>query len=365
MITVNSYVPILRWKQSEKIALLHLSEEAHNTITPLIELVMPAPKMDKDQTVIIQDSRSVLMEKLPMMAKDILKYWGRDAILIDAHLIDVDLREKVLREVLHSAGLLGMKAIPIVASGKFNSSNSLRDIAVTFAKRSGNGVCFRINRGDLKNPLLHTSLQNFLTKNQLDSRSSDMLVDFEIIDDADEPELIVKDLASVPFLNEWRSFVMSGGAHPKDLSLLKKHEHHQLGRKDWLLWRGLIARSDLVRRPIFSDYTIQHPVYNGKHIPGMNISASIRYASEDTWEILRGEGLRNEGGAGYSQYPVLAQLLVEQPFYKGSSYSYGDGYIGDRASATNKNTGNPGTWLKAGISHHLTLTANQIASVLA
>jgi mannose-6-phosphate isomerase-like protein (cupin superfamily) len=42
----------------------------------------------------------------------------------------------------------------------------------------------------------------------------------------------------------------------------------------------------------------------------MNISASIRYTTDDYWVIMRGEGLRNKGGAGYDQYPANAELLM-------------------------------------------------------
>ena len=58
----------------------------------------------------------------------------------------------------------------------------------------------------------------------------------------------------------------------------------------------------------------------------------------------------------------MAQLIIGQNYFKGADYSDGDKYIAERAADTTK-TGNPTTWLKAGLNHHLTLTAKQIATL--
>ena len=99
-------------------------------------------------------------------------------------------------------------------------------------------------------------------------------------------------------------------------------------------------------------------------VPGANTSASIRYTNDQKWEIMRGEGLRNQKGAGHKQYPAHAQLMIKESFFKGADYSFGDAYIAERASPDNENSGSPTTWITAGINHHLTLVARQISKLI-
>lgn len=111
--------------------------------------------------------------------------------------------------------------------------------------------------------------------------------------------------------------------------------------------------------PVYGDYTIQCPTYS-EAPQYANTSASVRYTYENYWVIMRGEGLRNPGGPGYSQYPANAQLLCEREEFCGSTFSSGDRYINDRALNPAK-TGNASTWLQAGINHHITFVVRQIA----
>lgn len=79
---------------------------------------------------------------------------------------------------------------------------------------------------------------------------------------------------------------------------------------------------------------------------------------------MRGEGLRNEDGPGYAQYPANAELLLGRVEYAGADFSYGDQYIEERASHPEK-PGSPVTWLRAGINHHMTFVVSQISSLFA
>ena len=140
---------------------------------------------------------------------------------------------------------------------------------------------------------------------------------------------------------------------------MEKNSQHDLPRYDWLAWEECAAKGE-GRIPTFGDYTIQHPRFEeneGKH---RNFSASIRYASERTWVVMRGEGVHNENGPGYNQYPGQALLLSERSEFRGESFSFGDWYI-KQMSREMKKTGGPQQWLAAGINHHMTLTVWQLA----
>ena len=94
----------------------------------------------------------------------------------------------------------------------------------------------------------------------------------------------------------------------------------------------------------------------------MNVSASIRYTTDDHWLVMRGEGLLNEDGDGHAQYPANAQLLMQRPEFRGSDFSFGDNYIYERPKNRDK-PGTPRSWVTAGVNHHLTFVVRQIANL--
>lgn len=91
----------------------------------------------------------------------------------------------------------------------------------------------------------------------------------------------------------------------------------------------------------------------------MNVSASIRYTTDDHWLVMRGEGLLNKDGAGHAQYPANAQMLMERPEFCGRDFSFGDNYIYERPVKIDQ-PGIPRNWVTVGVNHHLTFVVRQI-----
>jgi len=365
MVTIKNYIPVLRWKKAERDALAGLDVKIRENITPLFELIMPAPKRDKgDYNKILSDSKAVLQNNLPSTVEELNKCCPIDSsAFVDVHLIDGELRATTLKQILddalasaHATLIPVTHIIPVVST---DADMATRKVAINYASSSNNGLCIRIDRYNLDDENLAQVISDFVAQNELDISKTDLLIDLGVVSESDDAKSVSAQLAKLPSLNNWRTVILSGGAFPRDLSEFEKHSHNQVIRHDWRVWNAL-RNTDLPRKPLYSDYVIQHPIFYGQ-IPGTNTSASVRYADEKQWEISRGEGLRNKNGAGHQQYPALAQLIVGQNYFKGADYSAGDKYIAERATDSTK-TGNPTTWLKAGLNHHLTLTTKQIAT---
>ncbi len=361
------YVPILRWRAAEKGALQELESKDKTILTPLIELTMPQPKEEGKKTPaeLLQESISTLLKDAPKIAPQLLKYWGRERFFLDVQLVDGSVRAKILNRILNDGKQLDVLMAPIVTVIPvigFASDAQTTQIAVNIAKETGNGLCLRITESNF-NKTLASDLEAIISKNGLDVKSVDLVVDFKIVDEQTSPDLLCRKISLIPHIEEWRTFTVASGAFPPDLSQFEKHNQYEILRLDWALWHRLL--NNLKRRPSFADYTIQHPIYLPRS-SASNPSASIRYSLEDHWVVVKGEGLRNPKGAGFRQYPALAQILVNQKnIFKGESFSFGDSYIAEKGKDINtKNTGNPTTWLEAGINHHLTLAARQVASAL-
>lgn len=341
-----------------------LYPEVRSNITPLFEFILPPPTTDKkDYKKILEDSKSKFLRYLPNITQGIVKHWGTEPAFVDVHLLDGDIRAYAFEQILSSANRMDIFSIPvtyIIPVTSTQADMATRNIAIKFAKVNNRGLCIRVDESHL-NSDLSKEIENFININKLDVKTTDILVDLKIVDEKVTTRTVLDKLAHIPYVEKWRSLILTGGSFPRNLSDLIKHEHYLIDRFDWRLWRGVIEDKTLNRYPYFSDYTIQHPIFYG-HILGANTSASIRYTNDEAWEVLRGEGLRNKKGAGYKQYPALAKLLVEQSFFKGAKYSFGDAYIAERAQAK-ENPGNPQTWLTAGINHHITLVVDQIANL--
>ena len=366
MVTIKNYIPVLRWKKAERDALAGLDTKTRESITPLFELIMPAPKRDKgDYNKILSDSKAVLQDNvLPSTINELNKCCPMDSTaFVDVHLIDGELRATTLKQILDGSASAQATLIPvthIIPVVSTDADMATRSVAVEYATSSDNGLCIRIDRYNLDDDNLAQVITDFVVRNKLDISKTDLLIDLGIVSESDDASGVSAQLAKLPSIGNWRTLILSGGAFPRDLSEFEKHSHNQVVRHDWRVWNTL-RNASLSRVPYYSDYAIQHPIFYGQ-IPGTNTSASVRYADEQQWEISRGEGLRNKDGAGHQQYPALAQLIIGQNYFKGADYSAGDKYIAERAVDSTK-TGNPTTWLKAGLNHHLTLTARQLATV--
>ena len=361
------YIPILRWKAAEKVALQRLKAEYKPFITPLIEFTMPEPKLQKVKRTpieLLQESINIFMNIATDIPSQILKYWGCDTIFIDFQLIDSSIRAQALDITLtlgYQMNIFIVPVITIIPVVGFESDKKTRQVAIKFATKTNNGLCFRITESNFSETSFSKDVESFINTNSLDPKNIDLLVDFKVIGNETKSELLSNKIAAIPYLKKWRTFTIAGGAFPKDLSQFKKYNQYNVPRMDWITWQQLIK--SLERAPSFADYAIQYPIYMPP-ISGSNPSASIRYTVEEYWLVLRGEGLRNPKGHGFNQYPAQAKLLFDQKVFKGADFSFGDEYIAQKAANMNtKSPGNPKTWLEAGLNHHMTLVAYQLACI--
>ncbi len=370
MTPIKSYVPILRWRPAEMLAFERLFPQDLERVTPFIEFIMPPPKTDKDdRRKIVEDSKDKFLRQLPDVGKRLAKYCGKNAMFLDVHLLDGDIRASAFESILSSANMVDLFSIPVVhiipVVGT-DADMATRDVAVKYAKVGDRGLCIRIDNSHFKDEDMAKHIGEFIKNHALDIKKVDILVDLQIVDKTITAESVIEKISRIPDVDNYRSLILSGGAFPKDLSELQKFETHQIDRTDWKLWQEIISSGKLKRNPTFSDYTIQHPIFYG-YVPGANTSASVRYTNDERWEILRGEALNyvkknGEKGPGYKQYLAHAREIIKQAFYKKADFSYGDAEINRIADPKNEKTGNPQMWLNIGINHHLTLVARQTSS---
>jgi hypothetical protein len=347
------YVPILRWKGGERGALKELRAADRQLITPILEYSRPGEVQSREDD---DEGAYSLVEKLKA---DVLRSWGYSAAFFDALWLHATLPSvqrsaeviRFFREIADSGGRL----IPVTGFHRGTPFQTLT--ARLLEKKCSSSVCLRLVRQDIDRPKLAHEIDALLELLGVGPSSVDLVVDLQFIDSSG---FTLSPMCSrLPRLTEWRTFAVVAGAFPKDLTGFGKGIH-RFPRYDWRTWKGEVGLP-LARKPAFGDYATLHPVL-ARYVPGMNTSASIRYTLDEEWLVMRGEGLRNEGGPGHKQYHGQAQLLTSRKEYSGRDFSYGDAYIYE-VGKKKEQTGTPTTWIRAGVNHHLTLVARQIASL--
>lgn len=365
MFKSNHYIPILRWKAAEREALEQIQSDSRRFITPLIELVMPQPKaQEKSPAEQLDESIASFQASKDKIITDILKCWGQDPVFIDLHLIDGSIRASALADILAAGKKLDIFMIPvinIVPVIDFDSDVKTREVAIAFGKEHKHGICLRLSRSDLGRDSLGESMEALVTASGLRKAEIDLIVDLKL--NNEDPATLVGFINKIPDLKAWRTFTLASGAFPPDLTQFTTPDLYRIPRADWQSWEQI--KLSLKREPSFGDYTIQHPVYRDP-VRGANPSASIRYATNGEWVIMRGMGLRSAKSNGHAQYPANANLLINTSEFKsfGEDFSYGDAYIAKIGKdVNNKETGNPKTWLRAGINHHMSCVTAQISAL--
>jgi hypothetical protein len=361
MFDLRHYVPILKWKRAEQGALKALREDQKKYITPLIQFVMPKSKPGKT----IEDVITKFEQQLLQLPKKIIEAWGINPVFIDVSLLyTTSLKAESIKSILMTGYKLGGFFIPVIY---LNDDQKIKDIACSLAKKTKSGICLRLISPDFSDlTKLNRDIDNLISSNTLMVKDIDLLVDIKEIEDNNGNKYIKYFELSqgISNLTKWRTFIFASGSFPKNLSQCKIDEENLIPRIDWKSWKEKINSKKIKRKPSFADYTIQYPIYE-EVSQIFHPTSSIKYTLKDDWLIMKGQRQK------FEHYLAHAALLVEDKRYYGENFSDGDKYIAEKANhfavyrekPSIKGTGSTETWLRAGINHHLVLTAHQIANL--
>ncbi|MEK8212582.1 beta family protein [Paenibacillus sp. FSL L8-0463] len=357
MLDKRHYVPILKWKQGEQTALNLLPKFIKESITPLIELPPIEWNYEKEQP------KKTIDKHLNGIGDSIDKHWGKQqAFFIDLLYIKENDRlqngEHPLQFVLGDLRQKKVVGIPITSVE--------RDVAfqteIIEANRIDNlGVGIRVREEDFGD--LKTKIDHLLAILNIAKCSIDLIVDFEYIDPNTNirTTLFLKEfLNNIPYLNDWRNIIFCATSFPKDLSEVQRDSIEVIPRSEWIIWKDLIKTENIIRKPVFGDYTIANPSPFEADPRVIKIPASIRYTGDDQFVVFKGKNLRK---FGYEQYYDLAAQLVDHEEYKGPTFSAGDQYAYVVASKSDK-PGSPTTWRRAGTNHHIVQVATELSNLL-
>lgn len=342
MFNSTHYVPLLRWKRGEYVALRELYDQDRRLITPLVGFLPGTwPGTDK-------------------FCREVDRSWGRVPLLVDFESSTASSRVD-LTDLLERASSQDLQLIPVTG---LDRSESYQQAVRAGAAVTGK-VCLRLEPKQLEREGLTDRLATLVRHLSVNRGQVYLVIDFGYLPANDRrfPNDAARFMSKFPNWSEWGSIALVGGAFPLNLTEFSPGQHLH-PRRDWIAWKQFVSQlADDARWPAYGDYGTLHPVFSPPP-RWANFSASIRYTSDDDWVVMRGEGVFSPDSAGFEQWPANAMLLCERGEFCGGDFSYGDSYIAEIAR-NQEPTGNAETWLRAGLNHHLTFAARQVASFVA
>jgi hypothetical protein len=221
------------------------------------------------------------------------------------------------------------------------------------------GVVLRLDVEEILDDAIDTSASIRATLDALGLFPSqvDVVVDAGLLEGAHKVQAAVAEqcVRALPDLADWRTVVIAFSGFPSPLSeVVPVSTVRAVPRTDAAAFAT--ARRRLTDRAIvFGDYTLGTPGYDS--VPFTPIP-NIRYASGAEWVIHR--AAQRKGPA--DQFRALATALVAAPYFAGAAFSPGDRQIADVASRAS-GPGNPTTHLRAGISRHVHVVLERLATL--
>lgn len=336
------YIPILKAKQSECIALGHLKTKIKPLIMPLFEL-QPRENDRLLSRTIGQIERN-WEKRLPLLLdldKEYLSESPSEAI------------QNLLKTFRHAYSE-GYRFVPVTGVNRGTAYQT----ALSSIFNPDLGICFRLVNEDLLEPSeLNNKLESLKSYFKVDLKLVDLLLDFGTF--LPSQSGIIATLAEViinniEHINNFHRLILSATAFPANLQGTPQSVN-TIPREEWRIWTALKRNTKLKRLPLFSDYTIVYPVFPELDFRFVKIAPKIKYATRNKWLFIRGEK------GNWPGFRDVCQLLIQQPQYSGASFSWGDEYINECANSV-EDTGNPQRWVTIGINHHLTLVARQCSN---
>jgi hypothetical protein len=350
MPTKWKYMPILKWKQGERISLKNLAAGQWDGVVPLIELL---------PIVAIPDA-SGLRAALPAYLNKV----GRElAASIDANVpLVIDIRY-VAPAYAHQTRLLRVicmslrattkhRVVPVLTQAMLQETPSEVDKLSAFEEHLIRVV------SPITNVDAISEIVKLCAAAKLQRKGLHILVDqFSIVGEAAP----AKWKAAQPYLDAaiatgCASTTLAGGSFPINLIGIKQGVH-DLTRVEWQIWR--VLRKDAAYSEVrYADYTVSNPALSPDLDPQqVNPSVAIRYAADGFWRLFKAGGFK-KGVPG--QYKNLSKLLLSDVVFSGAAFSYGDKQYEKAATDPKAGNGNPSSWRRDATNHHIVLTASSL-----
>ncbi|WP_373413728.1 hypothetical protein [Ensifer aridi] len=222
------YVPILRWKRGERVALQRLTAQARARTMPLVLL-------GSEQFKVKAATKAHAAVPAPQVfVRDVLSDWGKGTFFLDASSLPTQgTQAHPVATIAAVARAANASMIPVVHLGASHAYVS----AVTAIKNiDGRGVCLRIDMQEL------FSVAHWLPKWPFPIGETDLIVDFgeNVASAAALGTALDAAFKGLNAHSKWRSITVAGTSMPANFTGYTAGQHH-ITRIEAQLWSRLSA----------------------------------------------------------------------------------------------------------------------------
>ncbi len=333
------YVPVLKWRKGEKLALRNLPDRLQKLIIPLIELVNDEGDNPED------------------LPNDISKFWHRTAYL------DVRHRPKSFARRALDNIVSNNQDIDIIPVVSLNSQQIIMEGIKNVVGAYNNGFALRIIiKQDLDFSLFIEEVKLKLKYFAIAKNKVDLIVDFGYLEGKTQTyKTVLEKIADTISFDDWRNVIVAAGSFPPNLEGFRPNEDNLLNRTELELWKK--NKTICGRNIVYSDYTVRNPDNISKGFSRGSIS--VRYTLENDFQVFR--GTQEDKPFKYLVHAMNIRELYSDAYSE--SYCWGDEAITEKAnqlkrcldSGTNPETygelspGNSTGWVAWSVNHHITV----------
>lgn len=368
---MSFYIPVLKWKRGERVAIVNLAPEIKKRTIPFFEVPPPPPVSQKTKDKNKDWQRKSLNNWLGNFGDEYKECSIGKACFIDTHLIKSENiimpdGKKPLDFILNEVFKRKLEAIPVL---ELNSSEDTLKIIDIYNLLYDFEICLRLKLADLLDAGIELGIKNLIKRFNLSLDKVHLQLDIAKPERFEPVDAFIKMLQSnilkIPNLNKYKSFFISASSFPHNMKEVAK-PYDLVKRKEWAMYKALLAVPKIKGfNPIFSDYGIRPTGYNNADFSNVRIPNKLIYTTNDAWLIYRGATTSHDG---YAEYRKICAFIKESKYFMKKEYSYGDAYIYNCAMGIKpKNgtgTGNPEKWIQVGTNHHLTKVVNDLSNIV-
>lgn len=365
------YVPILKAKQGERDAVIHLSERATNQIIPWFDV----SQLDEKFRIKCDEKREPAIESfLDKTASEIADAWSIPPIFLESRAVFIDLPrwasnaqtengEHIVSYLRNRLEYLGVSVNPVVRYDIWEDPvymNAVKSIRL----EKGRSFCIRLSMDadtvadivadpdyvsehllDIINQLAIAPVNTYLLIDFGDISGQKYYIE-ELIDTAKKAISLAINMGFVQIM-------LAGSSLPSSISAAVKEQNSSglVLRKEMMVWQALRSENPSINI-IFADYGVRNPNLSDEPKSCPNANGKIRYTIDKQYLIVRGVFLY-KGLIGFQQYIGLAQSVVDSGYYLGPRFSWGDEILFKHSKSESKGPGSQKSWISYETNHHI------------
>ncbi|MGC5010071.1 beta family protein [Streptosporangium sp. DT93] len=345
---MTGYMPILKGRAGDFLALGKVAEELRPFIRALVE-VMPVERKRGEEGRTVLQSVAAFEERveghlsaecdLVVDCGPLLDRYGHPHACGAMTMVS-NVMEK-----------LGRRIIPVVRPT--DRDCEFRD-AGHAARRHGRGVCLRVPWPGSRARVEGSRLSRRMEHANLRFTDVDLVIDLWAVDsDALLRSRTADALTALAWASRFpvRSVTVAAGAFPKDLGTVPFGAPTPVLRSDAALWRTVTASRPGV---FYGDYGVSSPRAERR-----NPHPELRYTFDDYWYVYRCE--RGDGPGALGGFEDLCKAVVTdfRPA-RGAVSSWGDQEIERFAAGRPLLPRRPGSWHACAMSHHIATVVDRL-----